>query len=91
MITFDEKIDFFNTVGMKTPIITVTEKQSEDRVDFFMAKGDDVQLLLSRDLRKLKITPRANETYFIVKQIHTKKAYNVFKLDKRLFECAIGR
>jgi len=91
MISFDEKIDFFNrSVIYKTPIISVIGG-ADDKVEFFMAKDDEVAILLSADLKRVGIFPTAHETYFIVNSIHTRKNYNIFKLDRELLNIVIGR
>jgi len=91
-IKFREDIDFFNrSVIYKTPIISVTDKPQEDNVEFFMAKDDEVAILLSKDLKRIGVVPTATDTYFIVRQINTRKNYNVFKLDRELFNVVIGR
>ena len=92
MIKFPEKIEFFNkSVIYKTPIISVKDNNQKDTCDFFMAKGDEIAILLSRDLKSIGIVPTAHETYFVVNAINTRKNYNVFKLDRDLFNCVIGR
>lgn len=92
MIKFKEDIEFFNkSVIYKTPIISVVDNNQKDNVDFFMAKDDEVAILLSQDLKRIGINPLPNETYFVVKAINTRKNYNVFKLDRDLFNFSVGR
>jgi hypothetical protein len=90
-ITFDESIDFFRTVKYKTPIISVMRKLKDEKVSFFMAKDDEVSILLSSDLKKIDVVPTAGDTYFVVNSIHNRKTYNVFKLDSGLFNVVVGR
>jgi len=90
-ITFDESIDFFRTVRFKTPIISVMEKLKDEKVSFFMAKDDEISILLSSDLKKIGVFPTAGDTYFVVNSIHSRKTYNVFKLDRELLNVVVGR
>lgn len=91
-ISFKESVDFFNkSVIHKTPIISVMENIKDEKVEFFMAKDDDVAVLLSKDLKSVGIFPTVGDTYFIVRQINIRKSYKIFKLDRELFNFIVGR
>ncbi len=90
-IKFKEEIDFYHIAKYKTPIISVTDNPSKDAVHFFMAKDDEASVLLSADLKSVGIKPEPNETYFIVRQINTRKTYEIFKLDRELYNIVVER
>ena len=75
----------YKSVVAKTPIISVMPQLKDERVDFFVAKDDEVIVLTEKELESIGITPTDTDTYFVVVSINNTKSFNVFKLNTDLF------